>query len=563
MELGGVINVRNRVAFSSERENDNMALSWLLSSPQALCFRLIGVTVSLLLSACSMSNSVAAGPAFERPNIILIVTDNQSPELLGAYGNAVIRTPNIDRIALEGIVFDAAHATSGVCSPSRATLMTGLIPSQTGVHNALPSRPSIDGWSAIREFRNLPMTMKTAGYRTGLVGKYHLGRHDKAQLGFDNWVTFPSGHTERFFGVEVIDNGERYVASEHLTDFWTQKAVEFVADVATSDEPFFLFLSYNGPYGLPPVVNAEYQNRHTKYYIDNPPSMPQRPVHQSLEAWATEGDPTTYSAKHGITPWTAINALNNLRAMANLAAETTMIDDGVGRVLDEVKAAGVSDNTIVIFTSDQGAAFGQKGLWGNSSWAWPFAAYEANSRVPLIVWDNGQKIDEGTRVQNIVNQYDIFPTILDLVGMSDIVVENSPGLSLLPIIDGRQTDSASGAAFFDYLTVRSVRTDQFRYIKRLLTGDTELYDRISDPEELNNLSGDPDYLEHRVQMDELLEGFFEEYASPKYDLWRGGSAKGRMLDGSRLDQYRDLFPGWDGMEMKHETAFDHTPSDNE
>ena len=172
--------------------------------------------VALLLLLAVATGTFADSP----PNIVLIISDNQSHSLLGTYGNREILTPNIDQLAAEGIRFNHAFSVNGVCSPTRATLMTGLLPSQTGVHVALPTNVDVAGWSAIEEFRNLPLTLKSAGYNTALVGKYHLGEYDEAQLGFDFWVTFPGGHTTTFYDEVVIDNGETYRNPEHLTDFW-------------------------------------------------------------------------------------------------------------------------------------------------------------------------------------------------------------------------------------------------------------------------------------------------------------------------------------------------------
>lgn len=518
----------------------------------------IGMLAVLCAGCADTADDNAVPDAKARPNVILIVTDNQGPTLLGAYGNADIKTPRIDNMARKGMMFWSAHASSGVCSPSRATLLTGLMPSQTGVHNALPSQPRVEDWSAISEFQNLPGTLKALSYNTALVGKYHLGRHDAAQLGFDRWVTFPSGHTERFYGVEVIDDGERYVVDQHLTDFWTSIAVDYIESVAGDGQPFFLLLTYNGPYGLPPVVNAEYENRHTPYYLANPPSMPQAPIGESLENWAREGDPNTYSEKHGITPWAAIRSLNNSRVMANLAAETTMIDDGVGEIFDALKRSSADRNTVVIYTSDQGAAIGENGLWGNSSWSWPFAAYDANSRVPLILWDNGNRIPEGSNRDEIINQYDIFPTILELIGVEDLTIANSPGRSFAPSIRDEPGEiSESRAAFFEYMTVRSVRTDRYRYVKRLLDGRKELYDLESEDGERIDVSHLLQYGPDMEELDRQLTDFFESYSDPEYDLWRGGAAKGRMLDGNRIEQYRQLFPEWDKVELNIPTPFQY------
>ena len=164
-----------------------------------------------------------------QPNLLLIITDNQSPSLLGAYGNRHIRTPNIDELARQGMRFEQAYAASGVCSPSRATLLTGLMPSQTGVHNGLPGEFEIRNYSALEEFRTLPQTLADAGYATALIGKYHLGDHRRPQLGFDYWVTFRAGHTTSFVSQEIIDNRRTVNVSdtaEHMTDFWTRRAVE-------------------------------------------------------------------------------------------------------------------------------------------------------------------------------------------------------------------------------------------------------------------------------------------------------------------------------------------------
>ena len=270
-----------------------------------------------------------------RPNLLLIVTDNQSPGLLGAYGNPDILTPNIDQLAADGLLFEQAYATSGVCSPTRATLLTGLLPSQTGVHNGLPGRFKVPNWSAIEEFRNLPQTLADAGYRTGMVGKYHLGAHAKAQLGFDFWATFRAGHTESFVDVEVTDNGKTLNIADldvHITDYWTQRSVDFV-EQQTADQPFFLMVSYNGPYILPPTVNEPPANRHADYYAANPPAMPQFPVHPYLREWA-KVTRMKVDVAGGTYPWAAIDALNNQQAMNKIASEMTMVDDGIGDVLD-------------------------------------------------------------------------------------------------------------------------------------------------------------------------------------------------------------------------------------
>ena len=510
-------------------------------------FSIVGILVPFL----SVSTPAILFPSLlqaaeSRPNIVLIVSDNQSQSLLGTYGNNEVRTPNIDRLAEQGIRFNQAFSVNGVCSPTRATLLTGLMPSQTGIHVALPSDINVPDWSGIEEFRNLPQTLSEAGYRTGLVGKYHLGMPQKPQLGFQYWVTFPSGHTTTFYDQTVIDNGKQYEVAEHLTDFWTKKALEFLTQ-QKKEQPFFLLLTYNGPYNLPPTVTMEPRNRHAEYYKAHTPTMPQESIHPYLKNWA-QGlrSPSSLMLKEGTTAWKAIEALNNKTAMINAASETQMVDDGVGSVVQKLEKLGMDKNTIVIYTSDQGASYGHHGLFGNTSWSFPFTAHNINMQIPLILSHKG-KIAEGQQSDKIINQYDMFPTLLDYAGMGDKRIANSPGKSFAPILEGENVKEWDDAAFFEFVTVRVIRTSQWKYMKRLDDDEPNtLYDLKNDPEERNNLVNDPAYAETRKSLDKRLTVFFSQYSDEKYDVWNGGSAKGILLEKyyGRDDIFTSRFPNW-------------------
>ena len=499
----------------------------------AACLALLGICSNLLA-------------ADARPNIVLIVSDNQSHTLIGTYGNKEIKTPNIDRLARRGVQFNQAFAVNGVCSPTRATLLTGLMPSQTGIHVALPSDIDLPGWSGIEEFRSMPQTFSEAGYSTGLVGKYHLGMPQEPQLGFEYWVTFPSGHTTTFYDQTVIDNGQTYEVAEHLTDFWTKKAVDFLSK-QEKDKPFFLYLAYNGPYNLPPTVTMEPRNRHAEYYTKHTPSMPQESIHPYLKNWAMGGKgPTSLMVKEGTTAWTAIEALNNKTAMINAASETAMVDDGVGVVVNTLRDLGMDKNTIVIYTSDQGATYGHNGLFGNTSWSFPFTAQNMNMQVPLIVSHPG-RIPTGKKTDKIINQYDIFPTLLEYTGMQDKKIANSPGKSFLPILKGKAVKDWEDAAFFEFVTVRVIRTSKWKYMKRLDDEEPNtLFDLEKDPGEKNNLIDDPAHQEIVRSLDNRLTVFFSKYSDTKYDVWNGGSAKGILLEKyyGRDDIFKSRFPDW-------------------
>ena len=481
-----------------------------------------------------------------RPNIVLIVSDNQSQSLLGTYGNTEIKTPHIDRLAQEGIQFNQAFAVNGVCSPTRATLLTGLLPSQTGIHVALPSDINVPDWSGIEEFRSLPQTLSEAGYRTGLVGKYHLGMPQKPQLGFQYWVTFPSGHTTTFYDQTVIDNGQQYQVAGHLTDFWTKRAVHFLS-LQKKGQPFFLYLAYNGPYNLPPTVTMEPRNRHAEYYSEHTPSMPQEKVHPYLKNWA-QGlrGPSDFMVKEGTTAWTAIEALNNKTAMINAASETAMVDDGVGTIMQTLKELGFEDNTIVIYTSDQGAAYGHNGLFGTTSWSFPFTAHTIHMQIPLIVRHPG-KIPPGLQNDRIINQYDLFPTLLEYTGMGEKKIANTPGKSFVPFLKGKDVNDWGDAAFFEFVTIRVVRTSEWKYMKRLDDEEPNtLYDLKNDPHEKVNLIFDPAYANIVNELDIELTRFFDKYTDEKYDLWKGGTGKGILLQKyyGRDDIFKSRFPNW-------------------
>lgn len=485
--------------------------------------------------------------AAERPNILLILTDNQSPTLLGTYGNRDIKTPHIDRLAAEGVQFDNAFSVNGVCSPTRATLLTGLLPSQHGVHNALPDRRMRTGklmpesWSAIQEFRTLPRTLADAGYSTGLIGKFHLGTHETPQLGFDYWVTFGSGHTMNFYDEEIFDNGEVYKEPGHMTDLWTRKAEEFISR-QSQERPFFLFLSYNGPYMLPPVVLKEPRNRHVDYYRQNPPAMPQEPAHPNLLNMAGRNAKRDILFQVGAGGWPHLQTINNRDAMINLASEMSTVDDGVGRVMAALREHGFDDNTLVIFTSDQGSLYGQHGLWGNTSAWWPPTNYDEHMRVPLI-FRHKQQIPAGQRRDNLVRQFDFMRTVLDFAGLQNISINNSPGVSYAELLTDADAEAATQDVFHEYVTTRVIRTPRWLFQKAFLVGEDALFDLQNDPQQRRNLAGDAEFANIQNELDGRLNDFFQRYADPRYDLWNGGSAKLRLF-GKDDVLFRERFPGW-------------------
>ncbi|HCP55423.1 MULTISPECIES: sulfatase-like hydrolase/transferase [Pseudomonas] len=501
-----------------------------------------------LLAMTMASSAVAA----KQPNILFILTDNQSAGLIGTYGNPDIKTPNIDRLADQGIKFTNAFAVNGMCSPTRATLMTGLMPSQHGLHDWLNDEEMKDwpkSWSAVAEFRSVPYTLKKNGYQTAMIGKWHLGQPWKPSLGFDYWMTFTSGHTVDFWKNTVIENGKvKDIQGQHMVDYFGDRAVDYLNNYK-SDKPFFLEVSFDGPYMNPPTNMGPAKNRFYKDYAGNPlNSFPSEPVSKNyidqLVEYSKEGRDDLFLNR--IIKMVIGNMEGDHATRANMASQNTLVDDNVGRLLKTLEDKGLADDTIVIFTSDQGTYYGQHGLWTHTVLSSPATLQETALHIPLIVRKPGAA--EGKQVDALIGQYDIPGTILALAGINQ-PLENSPGKNFADLLEGNKVGELHDAVFYEQTETRGIRTHEFAYWKRLDKdfGESELYDMVNDPEQRKNLIADPAYAAQVKELDSRLVAFFDKYSDPQYDLWKGGTAKGSL---SHPDQFEKRY----GKSWKLETA---------
>ena len=482
----------------------------------------------------------AAGAIARPPNLVFILTDNQPASLLGAYGNPDVRTPNIDRLAEEGMLFTHAMAANGMCSPTRATLMTGLMPSQHGVHNWLDDARLEEwprNWSAIAEFRTLPLTLANRGFQTAMIGKWHLGQPWEAQLGFQHWVTFTYGHTIDFWDNTVIENGRTYlVTDQHTVDFFADKAVEYLQRVDT-DRPFYLQLNLNGPYLNPPSNAGAARNRHYRSYLHSDfASFPRVAFNANVARQLTDpATPPFLIDKH----LEAIAMHNDRETMANVASQNTVVDDAVGRVMAVLESRDLAASTLVVFSSDQGNFYGQHGLWQHTVVTSPSNLYEAAMNIPLILRQPG-RMGAGRRSDALVGQYDIPVMILDYLGI-DVEFDNSPGRSFAGLLRGEPVPDRP--IFYEQEETRGVRTREYAYWRRLDgTGQDALFDMHNDPGQQVDLAGDANYRSVRERLRTELDTFFSRYSEPRYDLWRGGVAKGSVV---RPGIFRELYgPEW-------------------
>ena len=481
----------------------------MTKAPRVVRSILFAIAAMTLISIAPTASACAAeSPA--RSNVVLIMTDNHGPWTLGCYGNEEIRTPHIDRLAKEGTLFTRAFANNAVCSPTRATWLTGLVPSQHGVHRYLSAgRAQIgpNAYCTIGEFQTLPKVLKDAGYVCGLSGKWHLGGNLHPQEGFSFWITKPHGHSKGFYDQEVIEDGRVRNEPKYLTGLWTERGIQFIQQ--NKDHPFFLMLAYNGPYGLGGAMFEPIRNRHRQYYSGlKMNTFPRKAPH-----------PWLHSQR---------NLINNVQAMRKYAAETSAIDDGVGEIMAALEKHGLDDDTLVVFTADQGLAGGHSGFWGMGDHTRPLTAYDWTMHIPLIFRHPG-RIAAGQRSDLLVSNYDFLPSLLHYLGLEEKLptMPESPGRNFASVLRG-ESITWDNVVFYEFENVRAVRTERWKYIERIHQEPNELYDLKSDAGERNNLYGKTEHAEVQRQLKTRLDRFFQRYADPKWDLWHGGKSKSRL-----------------------------------
>ncbi len=449
--------------------------------------------------------------------------------MLGCYGNAELHTPHIDRMASEGMRFDNAFCPNAMCSPCRASVLTGLMPSQHGIHTWLDDHIEDqwpDDWSAIADFHTLPQILADNGYKTALIGKYHLGSPAKPKDGFDHWVALNIGHTLSFYDNTIMDNGREVVVPEHSVDYFTDKSVDFIEGHDDADGPFFLFLTYNAPYGHWPSIRGPAGNRFARLYETTPMnSVPREGVSDEVVAWYLQ------NLEHDVPPdWLApiLQLPNELESLRNYFSQISMIDDGVGKVMEALKRKSQDDNTLVIYTADHGFSLGHHGVWGHGEDAWPSNCYGVSYSIPLLMRHPGV-IPEAQTSQRFVGTTDMFETILDYAGLNDAPRNaKAPARSFAPTLRGADQDW-DDVVFMEQEETRAIRTPKWLYMHRFPESGhdfkDELYDLEEDPGEYRNLAADPSMTDVVAQLRERLEAFFDQYADPRFDLWKGGSVK--------------------------------------
>jgi choline-sulfatase len=446
----------------------------------------------------------------QRPNILVILTDDQGYWALGCVGNDEIVTPNLDQLANTGMRFENFFCVSPVCSPARASFLTGRIPSQHGVHDwirrgnlkAIDAHAGWDDDSAIQYLDGLTGytdVLAQSGYICGISGKWHLGDSLAPQKGFSYWHVFPWGGGD-YYGAYLIRDGRVERDTRYLTDVITEGGIKFLESQAASPAPFYLSVHYTAPHS--PWHRGQHPLELTDLYADcRFDSCPDPP---EGHPWQINSAPRGRGEKRH-------------ELLSGYFAAVTGLDRGVGQILSKLDELGIRDNTLVVFSSDNGMNMGHHGIWGKGNGTFPQNMYDTSVKVPMLISRPGS-VPQGVVSDHLLSHYDIRPTLLEYVGTGDPGTACLPGNSFAALLGGQEIDDRDAIVVFDeYGPVRMIRTREWKYVHRYPYGPHELFNLINDPEEHNNLVDDGAYLKQMEEMKARLDEWFARHASPDLD----------------------------------------------
>lgn len=452
----------------------------------------------------------------KRPNIVFILSDDQGWWSLGCTGNSEIITPNIDRLAEEGMRFDHFFCASPVCSPARASLLTGCIPSQHGVHDWIRDNNEQQAQiEYLADQYSYTKALAASGYDCGLSGKWHMGASHKVQHGFSHWYCHKRGGGP-YYNAPMYRDGVLYKEERYITDAITDDACEYLESRKDKEEPFFLYVGYTAPH-------SPWLNNHPKEYTD----LYQNCEFKSVPHGLPRHPDTVY-----LTDEVAKDEKGNL---IGYYAAITAMDAGIGRIMDQLQNLGMAEDTLVIFTADNGFSCGHHGFWGKGNGTFPINMYEESVKVPFIARHPG-RIPAGTVCDSLVSAYDFFPTLLDYVDVKPEDDGNRPGVSFAPALEGKEFRAHDRVVILDeYGPNRMIRDKRFKFVTHYQFDADELYDLANDPDEECNLmkeegrkaleerlkaagaAKDCDWQALAADMKEELEQWFAKYVNPEID----------------------------------------------
>ncbi len=480
--------------------------------------------VPMLARALTVASALIIGssvPGFgaesSSPNVVFILTDDQRWDQMSCAGHPFLDTPNMDRLAEEGARFTNMFVTTSLCSPSRASILSGLYAHSHGVSNNFTDYPE--------DLPSFPKRLQHAGYRTAYIGKWHMGqKQDKRRPGFDHWISHKG--QGKYYDTKFNINGERRVVDGYYTEVVTDMAVDWLKERQDSEDPFLLMLGHKAPH-TPFTPEKQYRDIYDDIPIGYPGSafrLEGKPgwVQQRIDTWHGIYGPI-YGFREDFPNSSPkdVDKFNDF--VRSYTATIKSVDDSLGRVYSTLKEIDALEDTLILFTSDNGFFLGEYGMSDKRT------MHEASIRVPLLV-RYPKLIAPNTVIRNQVLNIDFAPSILDICGLSPL--EKVHGRSWKPLLQGNDKDWRE-AWFYEYNyeepfpytpNVRGIRTRNWKYI-RYPHGDgspdrhmAELYHLKSDPDEARNLITDPKYHSKAAELRNRLHKLMEKTGEGAFDM---------------------------------------------
>ena len=486
----------------------------------------------VLLLVLGASLSSCSTPDTAPPNILLIFTDDHASAAISAYGSTFNNTPNIDRLAAEGMLFETALVTNSICAPSRATVLTGKY---SHLNGQMVNGPAFDGSQ-----QTFPKLLQAAGYTTAMIGKWHLR---SAPTGFDHYQVLVGQGP--YYNPPIRTPTDTTIIEGYTTDILTDLALNWLEDGRPKDKPFLLMYQHKaphrnwqpGPDHIDDFMDQEFEMPAT-FYDDHSghssaPAQSVMRIDQHLNAndlkitpprnltdeqlarWNESYDPRNEAVRASGLHGAELDQWKFNRYMRDYLRAVQSVDDNIGRVLDYLDETGLADNTVVIYASDQGWYLGEHG-WYDKRWM-----YEPSLKTPFIVRWPGQT-EAGVRNSDLVSNVDFAPTFLDIAG-ADIPADMQ-GKSLVSILKEGSDPDFRDAFYYQYYEYPAshcvrrhygVRTDRYKLIYFYGIDEWEMYDLQEDPDEVSSIYGMEEHAVLEASLKVRLDQLREEYEVPE------------------------------------------------
>jgi len=493
------------------------------------------LTMPAWLTACATKT--------KRPNILFVFSDDHALQSISAYGSKINSTPNIDRIANDGAIFEHNTCCNSICAPSRAAILTGKHSHANG------KRTNLDIFDA--EQQSFPKLLQNSGYKTALIGKWHLKVNP---VGFDYWDILPGQGS--YYNPDFISEKGRRRVEGYNTDIVTDLALGWLKNEESEDKPFMLMCQYKAPHRTwapgpdhlnmyddvtipePPTLFDDYSNRseflkenemsiagHLMYEYDlkiagsqeedllgrkNQNPELSRMTKAQREKWDAAYEPKNAEFLKNKPKGKDLVRWKYQRYIKDYLRTIASVDDNVGRILNYLEETGQAENTLIIYSSDQGFYLGDHG-WYDKRWM-----YEESLAMPLVARWPGV-INPGTKIEKLTQNIDFAPTFLDVAGTK--IPGDMHGESLLPLLKGKTPTDWRESIYYHYYEEgehnvpahEGVRTEKYKLIKFYSRNAWELFDLEKDPQEMKSVYDDENYTDIQKELKAELEKLKKQY----------------------------------------------------